>query len=157
MRIRTKNVTVDAYALKTDPRELGSGRSGDYVAIGNSLMMPDTSDPTFRNRLLKESSATVSSGSGVTQIPANATVQAAYLYWSGFIDHYYWYYYTNHGHGDPNASGWYFSDDSDNSTGTVYNASNLSQLITNSKVNTVSFGTTGTMQNVTADSVAGMP
>ena len=145
-----KNVTVDAYALKTDPRELGSGRSGDYVAIGNSLMMPDTSDPTVRNRLLKESSATVSSGSGVTQIPANATVQAAYLYWSGFIDHYYWYWYTKPPGPGP-ASGWYFSSDSDNATGTVYNASNLSQLITNSKVNTVSFGTTGAMQNITAD------
>jgi hypothetical protein len=157
-----KNVTVDAYALKTDPRELGSGTSGDYVAIGNSLMMPDPnnspSDPNqdWRSRLLKESSATINSYSGTGEvplgyIPANATVQAAYLYWSGFIDHYYWKKQGGNWSWSANPDRWDVTQD--DWTGLVYDANNpnnLTKLIDNSKVNTVSFGTTGAMQDVTA-------
>jgi hypothetical protein len=146
-----KETTVEAYAAKIEMRKLGAARSGDYVAIGNTLMMPDPSSTSLRSRLLKGSSASVTAGSGEGQIPVGATVEAAYLYWSGFIDHYYWYWYTNQGHGDPYASGWYFSNDTDNLTGQVYNADNLPGIIANAKVNTVSFGTTGAMQDVTAD------
>ena len=146
-----KETTVEAYAAKIEMRKLGAEVSGDYVAVGNTLMLPDPTSSGVRSRLLKESSATIASGSSGNQIPANATMKAAYLYWSGFIDHYYWYWYTNQGKNDPYPSGWYFSSDADNLTGQVYDADNLPQIITNAKINTVSFGTAGHMQNVTAN------
>jgi len=145
-----KETIVEAYAAKIEMRKLGSEVSGDYAAIGSSLMLPDPSSSTYRSRLLKESSATLTSGSGEDQIPDNAIMEAAYLYWSGFIDHYYWFYHTSTGEEDPYGTGWYFSNNSDNSTGTWYDASNLSQMFANARVSTVSFGTTGAMQNVTA-------
>jgi len=152
-----KDVTVDAYTLKTEPRQMGSAMSGDYVAIGNSLMMPDLDNPTFRNQLLMSSSAAIqdSNAANPGYIPPNATVEGVYLYWSGFIDHYYWKATTSHG-----QTTWSWSDDpnnwsvtQDDWTGLVYDANspnNLTKLINNSKVNTVSFGTTGAMQDVTA-------
>ena len=146
-----KETTVEAYAGKIEMRKLGAARSGDYVAIGNTLMMPDPSSTSLRSRLLKQSSASITAGSGEGQIPVGATVAAAYLYWSGFIDHYYWYYHTNQGHGDPDATGWYFSSNSDDGLGTLYNVNNLPGIIANAKVGTVSFGTTGAMQDVTAE------
>ena len=144
-----KQTIVEAYAVKSKMRELGTAMSGDYVAIGNSLMMPDPnnspSDPSqdWRSRLLKESSATIQSSdsSGAGYIPAGATIEGAYLYWSGFIDHYYWYYKTT------NPQGWNWIDDNNNATGLVYNASNLQKMVEGwtdgsgkgAKVNTVSF------------------
>ena len=65
-------------------RQLGSAVKGDYVAIGNVLETA-TGDVNYRNRLLKESSATVASGGGTHQIPASATIRDAWLYWSGYI------------------------------------------------------------------------
>jgi hypothetical protein len=146
-----KETTVEAYAAKIEVRKLGAEVSGDYVATGNTLMLPDLTSSGLRSRLLKESSATIASGSGENQIPANATMEAAYLYWSGFIDHYYWYWHTKQGQEDPYGTGWYFSSDTDNLTGQVYDASNLPQIIANTKINTVSFGANGVMQDVTAN------
>ncbi len=146
-----KETTVEAYAAKIEMRKLGAEVSGDYVAVGNTLMMPDPDYSSLRNRLLKESSAAITSGSGEGQIPDNATMKAAYLYWSGFIDHYYWYWYTSQGRRDPYSSGWYFSSDADNLTGQIYDADDLPGIIAAAKINTVSFGTTGAMQNVTAN------
>ena len=128
-------------------RELGSAIAGDYVAIGNSLMsltLIIVHDPKeYRSRLLKQSSATIqsSNSSGAGYIPAGATMEGAYLYWSGCIDHYYWYYKTT------NPQGWNWSDDDNNTTGLVYDASNLTQMVEGwtdgsgkgAKVNTVSF------------------
>jgi hypothetical protein len=146
-----KETTVEAYAAQIEMRKLGAEVSGDYVAIGNTLMLPDPDYSSLRNRLLKESSATITSGSAESQIPDNATVKAAYLYWSGFIDHYYWYWHTKQGRGDHYASGWYFSSDTDNLTGQIYDADDLPGIIAAAKINTVSFGTAGAMQNVTAN------
>jgi hypothetical protein len=73
--------TIDAYSIKSELRELITGISGDYRAIGNTLMVDDNpwSNPPIRDRLLDYSDATV------TDIPDNAQVDAAYLYWSGWL------------------------------------------------------------------------
>ncbi len=73
--------TIDAYAIKSDPRQLVSGINGDYRAIGNTLMLnlePDWFGPV-RDHLLADSDATVNN------IPANAHVDAAFLYWSAWL------------------------------------------------------------------------
>jgi len=73
--------TVEAYAAKRELRKLGSGISGDYHAIGSTLMTP-TGDEKYRDRLYKESSATIAEG----DIPSNAIIEKAWLYWSGWIE-----------------------------------------------------------------------
>jgi hypothetical protein len=74
---------IDAYAIKSELRELGSAISGDYRAIGNSLMIEGTGhgyNPwDIRYELLDNSSAVAS------DIPASAQVDAAFLYWSGWV------------------------------------------------------------------------
>jgi hypothetical protein len=74
--------TIDAYAIKTDLRQLVTGRNGDYRAIGNTLMEnrnPDWGAPV-RDYLLPDSDATAE------DIPENAQVESAFLYWSGWIE-----------------------------------------------------------------------
>jgi hypothetical protein len=77
------SISVQAYTVKTETRELGAATNGDYVATGNSLMI-DTPpiDTTYgiRDTLLTESSSTVSA------IPSTADVSAAYLYWSAWLN-----------------------------------------------------------------------
>jgi len=75
---------VEAYASKIEVRKLGAAISGDYHAIGNTLMTSSGYPyyPYYRNRLYKESSATVAAG----DIPSNAVIEAAWLYWSGWIE-----------------------------------------------------------------------
>jgi hypothetical protein len=135
-----KETEVNAYAAKMEARQLGSCVVGDYVAIGNSLLTP-TGDVNYRNRLYKESSATIPTGS----IPAGATIEYAYLYWVGWIDYHYWKATSYHG-----RTTW--SWDSIGIPELNYNnyPSNPSQLIANAKVNTVSFGGGGTTQDITA-------
>jgi hypothetical protein len=72
---------VEAYTAKSEIRELGSAIAGDYCAIGNSLMIDQYSDwgGPRRDTLLTESSATVD------DIPLDAEVAAAYLYWSAWL------------------------------------------------------------------------
>ena len=72
---------VEAYAAEIEVRRLGAAISGDYHAIGNTLMTA-TGDEKYRNRLYKERSATVTDG----DIPSNAVIKAAWLYWSGWIE-----------------------------------------------------------------------
>jgi len=72
---------VEAYAAQIEMRKLGAAISGDYHAIGSTLMTP-TGDAKYRDRLYKESSATVAAG----DIPSNAFIEAAWLYWSGWIE-----------------------------------------------------------------------
>jgi len=158
-----KQTIVEAYTAKSEMRQLGSTISGDYVAVGNSLI---TGDPDYRNQLLKESSTTIQSSNpnGVGYIPPDAIVEAAYLYWSGFIDHYYWTATTTttgHGHHQHTNTVWSWSADpndwgvpQDNGTGLVYPTSptpaDLETLVeTNAKVNTVNFGGDGVMQDIT--------
>jgi hypothetical protein len=153
-----KQVEVEAYAAKIEMRQMGTAMSGDYVAIGNSLMMIDTSDPTFRNRLLKESDATIqdSNSSNPGYIPQGATVEGAYLYWSGWIDRYYW-------RKSAGAGNWSWMPSPDAAAGGIpalnYNnyTSNPSLLVTNAKVNTVSFGAGGVTQDITATQWAVYP
>lgn len=76
---------VEAYASKIEVRKLGAAISGDYHATGNTLMTCTYTGgfcPHYRNRLYKESSATVAEG----DIPSNAVIEAAWLYWSGWIE-----------------------------------------------------------------------
>lgn len=159
-----KTTTVEAYTARGEIRELGSSVSGDYVAIGNSLI---TGDPDYRDQLLKESSATIqdSAEESPGYIPPGATVEAAYLYWSGFIDHYYWTRTTiGMGHGHHYFTTWSWSANpnnwsvpQDNGTGLVYDPDNLQQMVEGwtddeskgAKVNAVNFGTAGNMQDIT--------
>ncbi len=74
--------TIEAYTSKNESRMLSTTIAGDYTATGNTLMIdqyPDSSGPR-RDTLLAESDATVSN------IPANALISKAYLYWSGWYD-----------------------------------------------------------------------
>ncbi|MGD9117408.1 MAG: hypothetical protein PVJ08_01550 [Dehalococcoidia bacterium] len=76
-----QGTTIDAYAIKSDPRQLVSGVEGDYRAVGNTLMLNLEYDwfGPVRDHLLNESAATVD------DIPANAHVEAAFLYWSAWL------------------------------------------------------------------------
>lgn len=75
---------VEAYASEIEVRRLGAAISGDYHAIGNTLMTSSGYPyyPRYRNILYEESSATVAVG----DIPSNAVIKAAWLYWSGWIE-----------------------------------------------------------------------
>ena len=76
-----KQTTVETYSSKIEMRKLGSAISGDYHAIGATLMTT-TSDPYYRDRLFNESSATIAAG----DIPSSAIIEAAFLFWSGWIE-----------------------------------------------------------------------
>jgi hypothetical protein len=73
-------ISVEAYMVKSELRELGAAIGGDYYATGNSLMTVVGSDPTIRDHLLPSSIATVTE----SNIPEVAEVSAAYLYWSSW-------------------------------------------------------------------------
>ncbi len=71
---------IETYAAKCELRKMGAAISGDYRAIGNSLMRDIYWDPwEIREQLLNESSTAIS------DIPGDAEVVAAYLYWSGWF------------------------------------------------------------------------
>jgi hypothetical protein len=75
---RAGTTEIEAWMAKSETRLLSGGIAGDYIATGNSLMIDFDGDGETREKLLPESSANVSS------IPIDATVRAAYLYWSGW-------------------------------------------------------------------------
>jgi hypothetical protein len=71
---------VEAYAIKSEMREMVNTISGDYIAAGNSLMTDEHYDSYYiRDTLLSESS------SEVTSIPDDAQIVLAYLYWSSWF------------------------------------------------------------------------
>jgi hypothetical protein len=76
------NTDIEAYSSKNEIRNMGDAASGDYVAVGNSLMIDSDHKPPpdhgVRNQLLSSSDATVAT------IPADGDVLNAYLYWSGW-------------------------------------------------------------------------
>jgi hypothetical protein len=72
---------IQTYSTKSQLRNLKNGIPGDYVAIGNSVMLDNFSPYDKRDTLLTESSTDVED---VAAIPADADVLYAYLYWSGF-------------------------------------------------------------------------
>ena len=74
---------VDAYAIKSEMRQLGLTLSGDYRAIGATLMIEGSGhgyNPYgIRYELLSDSNAVAD------DIPETAQVDAAYLYWSAWV------------------------------------------------------------------------
>jgi len=85
------STTAESYVMKSEMRKLASAISGDYVAIGATLMTPDggpISSSYYRDVLFTESSATVQSSEpeDPCYIPEGAHVDAAFLYWSGWIE-----------------------------------------------------------------------
>lgn len=73
------DTTVTSYTIKSEVRKMGSAIMGDYRATGNSLMKDTNHDQYgIREQVLSESSSTVN------DIPADAQVAAAYLYWSAW-------------------------------------------------------------------------
>ncbi len=81
--ITGKAVSLGGYTFFSEGFGLGEGGCqirGGYRAIGNTLM-ETTDDPKIRDWLLSASSA------NITDIPADAEVVLAYLYWSGWRDY----------------------------------------------------------------------
>jgi hypothetical protein len=73
---------VDAYITKTELRRMGAAMSGDYRAAGGTLMVKGPTNPNpydIKYVLLSESDAAVS------EIPEDAEVGAAFLYWSSWF------------------------------------------------------------------------
>jgi len=75
-----KQAVVESYSGKSELRQMGSAISGEYRAIGNSLMVAKKYPYYVRDTLLSESNATAS------DIPSSAVVEGAYLYWSAWLE-----------------------------------------------------------------------
>ncbi|MBN1368026.1 MAG: hypothetical protein JW967_08880 [Dehalococcoidales bacterium] len=76
----TANTTqAEAYIARNELRQLQSSIAGDYYATGNSLLSAYGTN-RYRSIWHDPSSATVTSAN----IPADADVAAAYLYWTGW-------------------------------------------------------------------------
>jgi Tfp pilus assembly protein PilX len=81
------NTEIETSVPKSATRDLGGAISGDYVAIGNSLMVmgsgnTQSNDPHgIRYTLLSDSSSAVA----VDSTKPNSTIVGAYLYWSGWL------------------------------------------------------------------------
>jgi len=134
-------IEVEAYAAKIEMRKLGSAVSGDYSAVGDTLLT-HTGSNRYRNQLYMQSDAAATSGSGEGQIPTTATVEAAYLYWSGWIDFHYAY---GSGHS------WEWREIEELIYPEDPTQANLTTLVEEvAKVNRVSFGASTDMDEVTA-------
>ena len=83
------DIQIDAYGAKTKFRRLKSTVSGDYYGTGNSLIT-GMEDPynNVHYLLHRSTQATVATDDNddTLGIPSDATVEAAYLYWTGWID-----------------------------------------------------------------------
>jgi hypothetical protein len=86
---RAGGIEIDAYGAKTKFRKLKTAVSGDYYGTGNSLIggMED-GDNNIHYLLYRSTSATVNTNDNddTAGIPSDATIDAAYLYWTGWID-----------------------------------------------------------------------
>jgi hypothetical protein len=73
--------TVEAYVPKSATAVLGNALDGDYVATGgaNRTCTDNSNGQEWRNYLIGSSSSTVN------VIPPTASVEAAYLYWGGWV------------------------------------------------------------------------
>jgi len=81
------HTVIDAYTARGEIRRISAAIPGDYYATGNSLITSTDSNDDYRNRLMKESSATIpTDDSGNGGIPTQGIPEAAYLYWTGWID-----------------------------------------------------------------------
>ena len=147
-------IQVEAYGAKTKFRKLKSTISSDYTVAANRLSRATATSGTdryYRNRLYVEGTGTVLSigleevieeGSAPPgYIPEEATIENVYLYWSGWIDPYYYYYRSSW------PSGWYWGQ----IAALRYSQRTPAQLMTNSKVDQVKFAVDGDAQIITAD------
>jgi len=76
-----KQTIVEAYTAKCELRKLGSAIGGEYRAAGATLMIDENPwhKPPIRDTLLGASSVEVD------DIPVDAEVEKAYLYWSAWL------------------------------------------------------------------------
>jgi hypothetical protein len=74
---------IEAYSSKNELRQMGDAMSGDYVAIGNSLLADDNGDHK-RETWHTPSSFDLNDPTDNVSIPANADVAYAFLYWAGW-------------------------------------------------------------------------
>jgi len=76
------DATIESYIARAKPHERISEVYGDYRAIGQSLMIDSDGDSSgIRDKLLFGSDAR---SAQVQNIPQDATVEMAYLYWSAW-------------------------------------------------------------------------
>ncbi len=76
---------IEAYIPKSATRSIGSAVSGDYVAIGNSLMTMGT----YNSNGIRYSAVTYPNTTSAT-VPVDSSksgsdIEGAYLYWSGWL------------------------------------------------------------------------
>ncbi len=94
------NTDVTAYAAQGEVNKKNAASYGDYVATGSPLLVDYIADPNgVKETAINPSdpSTWVSSGgflydgrSEITSIPSDATVTAAWLYWSAFMNNSDW-------------------------------------------------------------------
>jgi hypothetical protein len=70
---------IEAYAPKSQTRMLGNAIAGDYVATGGSNRTDNIGNDGLRETYI------ASSSSQVSVIPSTASIEAAYLYWGGWV------------------------------------------------------------------------
>jgi hypothetical protein len=142
-------VQVEAYGAQTKFRKLKSTISADYAVAGNTLLTTISGDwETYRDKLLAESQSTITRTSlqsippsGIVpagKIPEEATIDKVYLYWSGWIDPYYWY---------KSGYSYYWAQ----IPALRYSQNTEAQLIANSQVNQVKFNVDSATQTITAN------
>lgn len=79
---------VESYVTKSELPELESAVNGDYFATGNSLLGGSVSFHNYHYQLYNSTTAVIDTSSVPTEgIPESATIAAAYLYWTGWIDY----------------------------------------------------------------------
>ena len=141
--------TAEAYVIKNELRKLGAAIPGDYFATGNSLIGYSSTDK-YRDRLYQESEATIATSEyGIDGIPSEATVEAAFLYWTGWIDvHYKYCTWWRHGH----CMRWREGEVDALKYPSNPTPENLATLVEESaKVNNVTFSIGDNITEVTAD------
>ncbi len=72
--------TITAYSSKSELRQMGDAMTGEYIAIGNSLMLDNYYPYDRRDTLLSESTTSI------TSVPSDGDALDAYLYWTGWLD-----------------------------------------------------------------------
>jgi len=144
------STTAEAYVIKNELRKLGAAIPGDYFATGNSLIGYGSTE-RYKDLLYKESETTIATDEyGIDGIPSEATVEAAFLYWTGWIDfHYRYCTWWRHGH----CMRWREGEIGALEYPSNPTPENLAVLVEeNAKVNNVSFSIGDNMTEVTADS-----
>jgi len=137
------STTAEAYVIKEELRKLGAAISGDYFATGSSLIGYSHTDK-YRDRLYQEGEATIATDEyGIDGIPSEVTVEAAFLYWTGWIDFNYRY---------RSWFGWRWREIDALKYPSNPTPENLAILVEQeAKVNNVSFSIGGNVTEVTAE------